>query len=120
MEANNRSLELLAIIEAGSVQIIKVRVLEGSQCRYASVRIQRNQSCQQVHLQLVECGCVLDHGHAAELGEGRFEVTKFESIGPVVLIWCTKDLENFEDLVNFGVTHEKRPTLHHFCEDAPS
>ena len=117
-EAKNSSLELLALIHAGSVHVIEVGVLESCQSRYAPIWIQRNQAGKQVNLELVKSGCVVAHGHAWELGEGPFEVAKFKCIGPVVLIWSTKNLEDFEDLVNFGVTHEKWLTLHHFREDA--
>ena len=108
----------MALIHAGSVHVIEVGVLESCQSRYAPVWIQRNQAAQQVDLELVKSGCMVTHRHARELGEGPFEVAKFKCIGPVVLIWSTKNLEYFEDLVNFGVAHEKWLTLHHFRKDA--
>ena len=119
-EAKKSSLELLALIHAGSVHVIEVGMLEGCQSRNASVRIQCDQTGKQVDLELVKCGCVITHRHAWELGEGPLEVAKFKCIRPVVLIWCTENLENFEDLVNFGVAHEEWLSLHHFGEDAPS
>lgn len=115
-EAKGSSVALLS--HAGSIHVIEVGMLESCQGRYASVWVQCNQTGKQVDLELVKCWCVIAHGHARELGEGPFEVTKLKCIWPVVLIWCTKDLEDFEDLVNFGVTHEKWLTLHHFREDA--
>ena len=61
---------------------------------------------------------MVTHLHSLELGESLFEIVKLECIWPVVLVWSTKNLEDFEDLVNFGVTHEKWLTLHHFRKDA--
>ena len=62
---------------------------------------------------------VLDHRNTSELWEGRFKVVQFECIRPVILIRSAQNFENFEDLINFRISHEKWPTLHHFCEDAP-
>ena len=49
---------------------------------------------------------MLGHGHATELGECRFEVVQLERIRPVILIRCSQNFENFEDLVNLRITHE--------------
>ena len=61
---------------------------------------------------------MLCHGHPAELRERRFEIVQFQSIRPVILVRGAQNLENFEDLVDLGVSHEKWPTLDHFREDA--
>ena len=61
---------------------------------------------------------MLRHGHPAELRERGFEIVQFQSIRPVILIRGAQNLENFEDLVDLGVSHEKRPALDHFREDA--
>ena len=63
-EAKKSSLELLALIHAGSVHVIEVGMLEGCQGRDASVRIQSDQTGKQVDLELVKCGCVITHRHA--------------------------------------------------------
>ena len=61
---------------------------------------------------------MLRHGHPAELGERRFEIVQFQSIRPVILVRGAENLENFEDLVDLGVTHEERPALDHLRKDA--
>lgn len=61
---------------------------------------------------------MLRHGHTAELGESRFEIVQFQRIWPVILIGGAQDFENFEDLIDLGVSHEERPTLDHLGEDA--
>ena len=62
---------------------------------------------------------MLGHGHAAELGESRFEIVQFQGIWPVILIRGAQDFENFEDLIDLGVSHEERSTLDHLGKDAP-
>ena len=62
---------------------------------------------------------VLNHGNTSELRECRFKVVQFECIRPVILIWGTQDFENFEDLIDFGISHEEWSALDHFSEDAP-
>jgi len=52
-----------------AIEVIEVWVLERCECGYSSVRVKSDQACEQVNLKLVECGCVLTHMHAAELGE---------------------------------------------------
>ena len=63
---------------------------------------------------------MLGHGHSLELGESLFKIIKFQGVRPVVLVGSAKNFENLEDLVNFTITHEKRPSLDHFCENAAS
>ena len=61
---------------------------------------------------------VLDHRYTSELWEGRFKVVQFECIRPVILIRSTQNFENFEDLIDFRISHEEWSALDHFSEDA--
>ena len=61
---------------------------------------------------------MLNHRHASELREGRFEVVQLEGVGPVILVRCAQYLKDFEDLIDFRVTHEERTTLDHLGKDA--
>ena len=63
---------------------------------------------------------MLAHVHAPKLREGRFEVRELQSIGPVILVWRSEDLENLEDLIDLRIAHEQRPTLYHLRENAAS
>lgn len=63
---------------------------------------------------------MFNHRHAAELRERRFEVAELEGVWPVVLVWRSEDFENFEDLIDFTVTHEQWTSLNHLSEDAAS
>ena len=63
---------------------------------------------------------MLDHGHAAELGESGLEIVKAQGIRPVVFVRSTKNLEDFENLVDLRVTHEEWAALNHLCKDAAS
>jgi len=63
---------------------------------------------------------VLNHGHAAELRERRFEVVQLQGVWPVVFVWSSEHLENFEDLIDFTVAHEQWPSLNHLSENAAS
>ena len=62
---------------------------------------------------------MFSHRHAWKLGEGRFEVVKFEGIWPVVFVWGSQNSENLENLVDFRVTHKEGFPLDHLSEDAP-
>ena len=46
------------------------------------------------------------HGDASELRERGLEVLQLQSIWPVVLVRSSQDFENFEDLIDFTVSHE--------------
>ena len=61
---------------------------------------------------------MLGHRHAAELWEGGLEIVKTQGIWPVVLVGRTKNLEDFENLVDLRVSHEERTALNHLCKDA--
>jgi len=63
---------------------------------------------------------MFNHGHAAELRERRFEVVELQGVWPVVFVWRSEYFENFEDLINFAVTHEQWTSLNHLSEDAAS
>ena len=58
------------------------------------------------------------HWDASELWERRLEVLQLQSIWPVVLVRGSQDLEDFEDLIDLTVSHEKRFLLGHLSEDA--
>ena len=105
-------------IETGSIHIVEVGMLKGGQGRNASVRVESHESSKEIDLELVEGRGVLDHWHAAELRESRFEVIKLQGIWPVIFIGSTKDLKDFEYLIDLRITHEKRSTLHHLGKDA--
>lgn len=93
-------------------------MLEGSEGGYASVGVEGDEAGKQVHLQLVQGGRVLNHWHAAELREGRFEVIELEGVRPVILVRGAQHLEDFEDLIDFRVAHEQRTALDHLGKDA--
>ena len=61
---------------------------------------------------------MLDHGHAAELGERRLKVIQLESIWPIILVRGAKHFENLKDLIDLGVSHEEWLSLHHLCKNA--
>jgi hypothetical protein len=63
---------------------------------------------------------VVFHWNSAPFWELRFELWEVEGVGPVILSRCTENLENFEDLVNFTISCEKRSSLSHLCENASS
>ena len=46
------------------------------------------------------------HWDASEFRERGLEVLQLQSIWPVVLVRGSQDLENFEDLIDFTVSHE--------------
>ena len=110
----------LALVDAAPIHVIEVRVLQGGQGRDSPVRVECDQSRQQVDLQLIERGRVLGHGHAPELGERRLEIVQPQGIRPVILVRGAQYFENFEDLINLRITHEQRSTLHHLRENAAS
>ena len=58
------------------------------------------------------------HWNSSESWERRLEVRQLKSIWPVVLVWCSKHFEYFEDLVDFTIAHEKWSLLGHFGKDA--
>ena len=58
------------------------------------------------------------HWDASELWERRLEVLQLQSIWPVVLVRGSQDLEDFEDLIDLTVSHEKRFFLGHLSENA--
>jgi hypothetical protein len=88
------------------------------QSRNAFVWVEGNKTSKKVDFQFVESRSMITHGHAAEFGEGGFEVSKLESIWPVSFVGRAEDLEYFEDLVNLTVSHKKWLSLDHLCEDA--
>lgn len=59
------------------------------------------------------------HRDALPLRKGRLEVSKLQSLGPVVLGRSALHLENFEDLVNLRVANKERSSLGHFRKNAP-
>ena len=60
------------------------------------------------------------HWHTSELREGRLEVIEFKRIWPVILVRCSQNFKNLEDLINLRISHEERSTLDHLSEDAAS
>ena len=84
------------------------------------VGVQGRHSLQEVNLQLIHFMSVLLHWDSSELWEGGLEIVELESIRPIILVRGSKDLEYFEDLVDFTVTHEQRSLLGHLGEDAAS
>lgn len=95
-------------------------MLQSSESRNSPIWIQGDEAREKVNLKLIQSRCVLCHGHAAELREGWFEIVQFQGIRPIILIGSSQDFEYFEDLVDFRITHEERPTLDHLREDATS
>ena len=61
---------------------------------------------------------MLNHLHASELGESWLKVGQAEGIWPVILVWCSQHLEDFEYLIDLRIAHEERPPLDHLCENA--
>lgn len=49
------------------VHVVEIGVVQSLQGRYSFVRVQSDQACQQVHLELVKGWSVLLHRHALEL-----------------------------------------------------
>ena len=107
----------LSVAESRFIHIVKVWVLQSCQSRNAPIRVEGDQARKEVHLKFSQCWCVLDHGHSLELWEGLFEIRQFQGIWPVALVRCTEDLKNFEYLIDLTITHEKRSSLQHLCEN---
>ena len=61
---------------------------------------------------------MLNHGHASELRESRLEIVKFQSIWPIIFVWSSQDLKDFEDLIDLRITHEKWSSLNHLRKNA--
>lgn len=53
-----------------------------------------------------------------EFGEGGLVVRETGDTGPAVVGGGTMEVEDFEDLINFRITHEEGLLLDHFSEDA--
>ena len=106
------------MVHSAAVHVVEVGVLEGGQRGNASVGVERDQTGKQIDLEFVQGRRMLSHGHAAELRERRFEIVQFQSVGPVILVRGTEDLEDLEDLVDLRVAHEERSALDHLSEDA--
>jgi len=92
--------------------------LHRSEGRDASVWVQSHEAHQQVNFHFVQSRRMLAHLHAAELRESRFEVVQLECIRPVIFIRGSEHLEDFENLINLRIAHEKRSPLDHLCKDA--
>ena len=73
---------------------------------------------EQIDSRLVHILDVTGHWYAFPLGEIRFKVRILEGFGPVCLAGCALDLEDFKDLVDFGVTDEECFPLGHFRKNA--
>tara|TARA_B110000305_G_C19291655_1_gene564503 strand:+ start:249 stop:542 length:294 start_codon:yes stop_codon:yes gene_type:complete len=58
------------------------------------------------------------HGNTAELREAGLKVRELQGIGPVLLVGSSQHFKDLEDLIDLGVTGEKRFLLRHFSENA--
>ena len=106
------------VFELGSIHIIKVRVLQSSQCWDASVWVKSYKSWKEIYFQFIERRCMLRHGHTLKFRESLFKIIKFQRIWPVVLIGCSKDFKDFEYLVDLTISHEEGSSLNHLSKYA--
>lgn len=51
-------------------------------------------------------------------GELRLEIGQLQRFGPVGFRGSSENFKDFEDLVDFGITHEQRSLLRHLRENA--
>ena len=97
---------------------IEVRMLESSLGGDSFGGVKGDQLAQQVETQLVEVVELLFEDLRPEFREGGFEVSQLCDTRPLVVTGRPEELENAEDLSDFGVTSEKGFFLHNFTEDA--
>ena len=61
---------------------------------------------------------MLGHGNASPLGKLHLKVIVLESLRPVVMVWGSLHLKDFEYLVYLTVTYEQSSSLGHLRKNA--
>ena len=72
----------------------------------------------QIKFNITEVGEHISNFFGSELREGGFEVGKFANPWPCMISRSSMELEDFKDLVDFGVTHKERSLLNQLGEYA--
>lgn len=85
------------------------------------MRVKSDESFEQIKLTLSNLflGVVLKR-YALKLGIRLLHGLKLQTVWPVVVMRRAEDAEYLEDLVDFTVSHEKRPLLQHLSKYAAS
>ena len=100
------------LVEEGmSESLFDADSLDGVKCNHLEHEVQS------LCIEVLEELCRID---GSELGEGLLVVWQLQNAGPheVLLSWGSVELEDLEDLVDFGVSHEQGTLLDHLGKDA--